>query len=300
MNKRLSILTTAALFLSTAAVIFISCGKDDDPTPDPVMVATSIELVSGGSQTDIAEATLEDAIEVIVKDQLGAAFAGEIVKFTVSEGSVSVATETTGADGKASITWTLGATEGTQTLTITGTSTLTSSPISVTATAEYKPVIGDFKYGGVIFYIDATGKSGLVCAVTDQQSAGAPWGCYGTEITGADGTAIGTGEQNTLDILGECGTADIAADLCADYSKDSYSDWFLPSVDELDLLYQNKATIDATALENSGTAFIGWYWTSTELSTDAANKINVQDFSDGDQSNTIKDNGLSVRAIRAF
>ncbi len=53
MNTRLSILTAAVLFLSTAAITFISCYKDDDPTPDPVMVATSIELVSGGSQTTL-------------------------------------------------------------------------------------------------------------------------------------------------------------------------------------------------------------------------------------------------------
>ncbi len=120
------------MFLSTAAITFISCDKDDDPTPDPVMVATSIELVSGGSQTAFTRETLENKVEVIVKDQEGAAFAGEVVKkFAVTEGSVSEATVTTNASGKASVTWTLGATEGTQTLTITGTSTLTGSPISV-------------------------------------------------------------------------------------------------------------------------------------------------------------------------
>ncbi len=127
-------------------------------------------MVSGGSQTTFASEALENKVEVMVKDQDGAAFAGEVVNFAVAEGSVSAAAVTTDANGKASITWTLGATEGTQTLSITGTNTLLGSPISVTATAEYKPVIGDFKYGGVIFYIDETEKSGLVCAVTDQST----------------------------------------------------------------------------------------------------------------------------------
>ena len=191
--------------------------------------ATSIELVSGGAQTAMTEDQLTNPIEVIVKDQNGDPFAGEVVNFAVTEGSVSAATATTDANGKASVEWTLGTTEGEQTLTITGTSTLTGSPLEVTATATYRPVIGGFRYGGVIFYIDETGEHGLVCAVTDQ-SNGAPWGCSGTEITGADETAIGTGKQNTLDILAECTTEGIAAHICDTLTLGGFNDWFLPSV----------------------------------------------------------------------
>ena len=297
MNKRLSILTAAVLFLSTAAITFISCDKDDDPTPDPVMVATSIELVSGGSQTAFASEALENKVEVMVKDQDGAAFAGEVINFAVAEGSVSVAAVTTDANGKASVTWTLGATEGTQTLTITGTSTLTGSPVSVTATAEYKPVIGDFKYGGVIFYIDETGKSGLVCAVTDQGTG--EWGCQGTGITGADGTAIGTGAQNTLDILAGCATDGTAADLCTSLTLDTYNDWFLPGKDALDLIYQNRLTINTTATANGGNNLqTYYYWSSSEISNTQAW---AQDFSDGSQLEG--DKGFSsahTRAVRIF
>ena len=296
MNKRLSILTAAVLFLSTAAITFISCDKDDDPTPDPVMVATSIELVSGGSQTAFASEALENKIEVMVKDQEGAAFAGEVVNFAVTEGSVSAAAVTTDANGKASVTWTLGATEGTQTLSITGTSTLTGSPVSVTATAEYKPVIGDFKYGGVIFYIDETEKHGLVCAVTDQ-GTNVTWGCSGTTIPGADGTAIGTGAQNTIDIEAECTDAGTAADLCANLSLNSFDDWFLPSEDELFEIYLNKTTIETTALANSGNTFSSWYWSSTELSDENARAIAL---SDGFKSNSPKTGTNEIRAIRTF
>lgn len=297
MNKRLSILTAAVLFLSTAAITFISCDKDDDPTPDPVMVATSIELVSGVSQTAFASEALENKVEVIVKDQDGAAFAGEVINFAVTEGTVSAAAVTSDANGKASVTWTLGATEGTQTLTITGTSTLTGSPISVTATAEYKPVIGDFKYGGVIFYIDETGISGLVCAVEDQ-STGAEWGCSGTNLTGADGTAIGTGSQNTIDIEAECETVGTAADICANLILNTYDDWFLPSKDEINLLYENRVIINATAVANSGTAFAtGVYWTSSESATSIAW---ADDFNFDGQTGNSKTTLNYVRAIREF
>ncbi len=297
MNKKFNILTAAVLIVSSLAVFFTSC-ETDNPRPDfIVMDATTLELVSGGGQTDFTEATLENEIEVLVKDMDGIAYEGEVITFTVLEGSVSVASATTDANGKASVIWTLGETEGTQILTITGTSTLTGEPIFATATAEYKPVIGDFKYGGVIFYIDETEKSGLVCAVTDQ-STDADWGCSVTDITGADGTAIGTGAQNTLDIELDCPTAGTAADLCTNLALNTYEDWFLPSEDELYEMYLNKATIETTTLANSGTAFGLYYWSSTELSDVNARAIA---FDDGFKTSEPKTSTTpNARAIRAF
>ena len=138
MNKKFSILVATALFISSLSFL-ISCGGDDDPKPE--MKASSIELVSGGSQTAMVETTLENFIEVLVKDQEGNVFAGETLKFAVTEGSISAASVVTNANGKASITWTLGTSEGTQTLTVTGTSSLTGSPLNVTATATAAPLV---------------------------------------------------------------------------------------------------------------------------------------------------------------
>jgi len=158
-------------------------------------------------------------------------------------------------------------------------------------------LIGDFYQGGVIFYLDGSG-GGLVCAVSDQSSA-AEWGCYTTAISGADGTAIGTGAQNTIDIEAGCTTPGIAADICANLSLNGYIDWFLPSKDELNEMYINKATIDATALANGGTAFVGnYYWSSSEYNNGNAWS---QYFYNGTQYNILsKGNPFYVRAVRAL
>ena len=113
-------------------------------TTNPLLEATSIELVSGGDQSGYGGTELENHVVVLVKDQNGDVLIGATVNYAVSEGAVSSASETTVANGTASVAWTLGATEGTQTLTITafksdGTTPLTGSPLLVNATANAIP-----------------------------------------------------------------------------------------------------------------------------------------------------------------
>jgi len=123
------------------------------------------------------------------------------------------------------------------------------------------------------------------------QSAVTEWGCYGYSISGADGTAVGTGEQNTIDIEDECTTFVTAADVCAILSLGGYSDWFLPSKDELNLMYTNLEVFGV-----GGFADI-YYWSSSEYN---ANYAWIQNFINGDQFNYYKDFTFWVRAVRAF
>ena len=147
--------------------------------------------------------------------------------------------------------------------------------------------IGDTYQGGVIFYLDSNG-GGLIAAPTDQ-STGAQWGCYDTTISGADGTAIGTGAQNTIDIEAGCTTPGTAANICANLTLGVYSDWFLPSKDELNEMYQNKSTIGGFA-SNA-------YWSSTE---NVAGAAWAQSFNNGYQYVGDKSTNYYVRAVRAF
>jgi hypothetical protein len=154
--------------------------------------------------------------------------------------------------------------------------------------------IGQSALGGIIAYITgggSSGTSGFVITSTDV-STSAQWGCQGTTISGADGTAIGTGNQNTIDIMAGCATAGIAARLCGDLTEGGYSDWYLPSKDELEQIWLNRTAIGGLAMAQ--------YWASTENNTDNTKAWEI-DYATGilyggkDKSST----GY-VRAIRSF
>ena len=154
--------------------------------------------------------------------------------------------------------------------------------------------------GGIIFYILGDG-TGLVAAPTDQSTA-AEWGCIYTSIGGTS-AAVGTGQANTTAIVNGCPTAGIAARLCDDLVYGGYDDWFLPSKDELNLMWENLADSDGNNSNsgpsdpnNIGGFEVTFYWSSSEF-----NDFNAwgQYFSDGNQLNLNK-NFDRVRAIRAF
>jgi hypothetical protein len=174
-----------------------------------------------------------------------------------------------------------------------------------TANGECPPEIGDFYAGGVVFYIFQDGDPGyiggethgLVCAVSDQ-SINAEWGCFGTMISGADGGVIGTGAQNTIDIEAGCTTDGIAADLCANLTLNTYSDWFLPSQGELYQMYLNKTEINTTAINNGGSNFASdFYWSSSENGSEFAWRVH---FDEGHKFSIAKYTQYRVRAVRTF
>jgi len=127
--------------------------------------------------------------------------------------------------------------------------------------------------------------NGLEAAPSDQNGA---WGCDGT-VTGATGTAIGTGAANTAAILtAACTSGNDAADLASSYAGGGCTDWFLPSIDELYELYLQRAVVGG---------FSNSYWSSTE---NDATSARIQSFFNGTQGFGAKGGSFGSRAVRAF
>lgn len=164
-------------------------------------------------------------------------------------------------------------------------------------TAEYDA--GDVgPAGGFIFYKNPNyAKDGwrYLEAAPFDQSAGATWGCFRHLIPGARGTAIGTGKQNTADMLA-CAERGSAADLCANLKINGVGGWFLPSRDELALMYRNLKTAGLGDFRTAGAADNFSYWASSQQTADMSAHIDFADL--GRQHGDDKDFPRRVRAIR--
>ena len=162
--------------------------------------------------------------------------------------------------------------------------------------------------GGIVFYVHANGT--FACGETLNQNCTylevAPfgdevqrtWATGGNQnaaVSGADGTAIGTGEQNTADIVAQSGNVAVtsAAVYCSELVSGGQSDWFLPSKDELNLMYTNLHSA-STPL---GGFSSGFYWSSSEYAGDFAWS---QIFGYGFQDGFSKVITFYVRPVRAF
>jgi hypothetical protein len=91
---------------------------------------------------------------------------------------------------------------------------------------------------------------------------------------------------------------DRAEELCVSLEFGGYKDWFLPSIDELDMMYKNLK------LQGLGGFGDEWYWSSSEAPANGDQDVWAQRFSDGRQvynfGNVGKNVTRSVRAVRAF
>jgi DUF1680 family protein len=155
--------------------------------------------------------------------------------------------------------------------------------------------------GGLIFYENpnyaSDGWRYLEAAPFDQ-SAGAKWACFRKAIDGARGTAIGTGKQNTQDMLEGCKGEENAAALCADFSLNGVRGWFLPSRDELLLMYRNLKAKGLGSFQDAGLHDNFTYWASSQQTADMAVHIDFAD--NGRLHGDDKDFPRRVRAVRAL
>jgi hypothetical protein len=165
--------------------------------------------------------------------------------------------------------------------------------------------VGELYGGGVVFWVDQTGQHGLIVSMIDLSIAQA-WSNVSSTSIGPAAQSDWDGLSNSNAIIGQATHTDSAAKLCldytnVDYSTGTYSDWYLPSIAELNHLWNNFYEVQKT-LTNNGNASTtplvkGFYWSSSEY-----NFINAWYFNYGYGSMiyNYKTNTYYVRAVRAF
>lgn len=159
--------------------------------------------------------------------------------------------------------------------------------------------IGDTLQGGIVFYIDETGKHGMIAALSDLDGL-YEWGCNEVDIPNAYSTSFGTGYQNSASLssswIYSCSTVEYHIQ-----NNYDYSDWYLPSSDELEFMYN---TIGNGGSEgNIGGFEGGWYWSSSQVDYQSAKAIKFNNCSYdpcGIPYNKFKNNNYNVRAVRNF
>lgn len=182
-----------------------------------------------------------------------------------------------------------------------------SSPKTVNANSTSN-AIGQAKGGGVVACSIATGGPDNLIAADADNSTAIPWGPLPYNNTGAYQTTSATNEENGSDNTtkivdcytngNNCSGGGVintyAAGICSTYAGGGFTDWFLPSKNQLNCLYDNK-----DVLNDAGAGFANdFYWSSTE---NIANFAWDQDFSNGKQFDFLfKVTHIRVRCVRAF
>jgi tetratricopeptide (TPR) repeat protein len=162
--------------------------------------------------------------------------------------------------------------------------------------------IGSKYAGGIVIYIDKSGNHGLVCAEKDFGEA--VWGSEGKIEAYGDVISNGHGMRYTKKIVEHLSwyiqkgffsttktPAPTAARLCLESNHNGFSDWYLPTLKELELMYQTYKKNNLRTFQAS------YYWSSSESGDSFARYIN---FNTGEASFCSRNMANCVRAVRAF
>jgi hypothetical protein len=286
----------SSLFVFTTLLTLFSCSNDDDDAATNEISLQNLEVTIDENPTN------GQVLGTVVATQtVGGATLNYAIDSQIPVGALAI-NSSTGELTVADATLFDYETNSSTTAIISVNGATNSSTITVNLNNINE--IGDFNHGGVVFWIDPTDSSkGLVCAVNDQ-STSIVWGDLNApEVTGTS-TNIGSGVSNTDLIIASKGSGTThAAGVARAYNAGGYTDWSLPSNDELIEIYNNKTIINATATANSGEIFqegetLGArYWVSN---MSGVNGNFLFDFYNGFVNGVWPVNARNVRAVRAW
>jgi hypothetical protein len=186
------------------------------------------------------------------------------------------------------------------------------TPAEIIANNPFQYQIGQYlqSQGGVIFHrwlstsSLATPTTGTIqnylVVDTNDLSASTDYATLGVDIPGVESTWDGKINTDNLILAGAPSgiTVGTAAELCSSSTNNGKNDWYLPAIDELYKIFQNRWEVAQGISASGGTqTALAPYWSSTEYNSGAAM---VLDLLTGVTFSTSKFSMSSVRAVRRF
>ena len=317
MKKQIKILSAALL---ATTILFTGCSKDD---PDPTITVsdftgTIAENPNMGQSIGVVNATIENATnygyyftpehgpieDYVTMDRATGAitvsnpslFDYEQVTSITSTAAIS-AFDSKDNEITATFTVTINITDVNEAPPLNVQERLdtgeTPIDIYISNNSYLDSLYGKTYGGGLIAYLNTVVGSGFVVASADQSTA-LIWDPNQPAGSGTAGTndAIGNGPLNTNAIVNTIGAGSYAAQICNDLVLNTYSDWFLPSRDELTEVYNNLHVNGLGGFQNIS------YWSSSETST--ATVVWYRKFDTGQEGMGGSEQLFGVRAARSF
>lgn len=170
--------------------------------------------------------------------------------------------------------------------------------------STFKHYIGELYGGGVIFYLfkDKNGEEHGLIVTLENLSSGVSWSNNFDSSVGSSARSTWNGQQNTNAIINQSGHFESAAQVCEDATVGEQNDWYLPSLDELNLLYRaryevNKSLDSDNDPSTKPITYYDYLWSSTEAQSYSAW---CKHFATGVDNTNGKDWQYAVRGVRAF
>jgi hypothetical protein len=260
------------------------------PPSPPVLVTTAVTAITGTTATSGGTITSDGGATVTSRGLVwGTSPGASTFNSTSGAGTGTFSTNLTGLN--------ISTTYYVRAFATNNVATAYGPEVFFTTITPPPPAVGDNYGGGKIFYIFQQGDTGYVAGETHgliastSDKTGGSWGCYAASM----GTSqlLGTGSANTTKIITGCSASGTAAKIARAVTDGGFSDWYLPSREELTLLYSNRNSV--------GGFGTGKYYSSSEQAVSGAYYAYYLNFSNGDNTRAQDKNiPSSVRAIRTF
>lgn len=238
-DSQILTLVGSDLSISNGNTVTLPSGGTDSQTLS--LVGTNLSI-TGGNTVDLV--SLQDGVNDADADPNN-----EIQTLSLVGSDLTIS-------GGNTITLPSGGGTDSQTLSLSGADLSITGGNTVTLPIQTH-FVGEHFGGGIIVFVDSSGQHGLICALADV-------GSFPFENTPNDLTTYCTssydGAANTAILIGVNAADFAAANACVTYNGGGFTDWYLPSIAELEVMLMANYVLGPNALTRQQ-----YYWSSTEI-----------------------------------